>query len=204
MVPKPSFPFTWDYWTSPSDSVELTCLLPNSCFIALSASLDATLQDVKLELWNKATRHPFHGMLQDMSLYVFQFINSLASLEEVDDEEKRLRDVKPVLGVLKIVERCTDQAGEHLLNSQISHLIGKGLNEFDALRTSEVNDFRMHMRILTEESVLRRARSSIEEKLRHRYPPRLANQSGVPPTLVKRLTSNNFIIHTKVDDTEVG
>lgn len=48
MVPAPSCPFTWDYWnSSPSDVVELTCLLPNSVYIPLRISWDATLQDVK-------------------------------------------------------------------------------------------------------------------------------------------------------------
>lgn len=65
-------------------------------------------------------------MLHEMSGYVFQFINSLAAPEEVDDESKRLRDVKPVCGVLKIIERPNEKPGEHLLNTHISHLIGKG------------------------------------------------------------------------------
>lgn len=66
-------------------------------------------------------------MLHEMSGYVFQFVNSLAVLEEVsvDDENKRLRDIKPIFGVLKIVERSM-RPGEQFLNMQISHLIGKG------------------------------------------------------------------------------
>lgn len=48
MVPAPSCPYTWDYWTaSPSDCVDLTCLLPNSIYIPLRVSWDATLHDVK-------------------------------------------------------------------------------------------------------------------------------------------------------------
>lgn len=67
-----------------------------------------------------------YGLLHHMSIYVFQFVNSLAALEEVDDESKRLRDVKPVCGVLKLIEKRSEKAGEHLLNTQISNLIGKG------------------------------------------------------------------------------
>lgn len=48
MVPVPSCPHTWDYWTAtPSDYVELTCLMPNSIYIPLTVSWDANLQDVK-------------------------------------------------------------------------------------------------------------------------------------------------------------
>lgn len=62
-----------------------------------------------------------------MSSYMFQFVNSLARLEEVDDETKRIRDIKPVLGVLVVIKRSSvDNPGEQLLNTQISHLIGKG------------------------------------------------------------------------------
>ncbi|KAG7306900.1 hypothetical protein JYU34_007008 [Plutella xylostella] len=205
MVPAPSCPYTWDYWSSsPTEGIELACLMPNSVYIPLRASWDSTLQDVKEELWDKAAKYPLFGMLHEMSGYVFQFINSLAAPEEVDDESKRLRDVKPVCGVLKIIERPNEKPGEHLLNTHISHLIGKGLNEFDSLRSSEVNDFRTRMRILAEESSLKRANSSRLEKLRHRYPPRLADLPVVPTMLHSRLNNHCFILVTKVENTEIS
>lgn len=64
-------------------------------------------------------------MLHEMSSYVFQFVNSLAVPEEVDDENKRIRDIKPVCGVLMIVKKSIERPGEQLLNTHISHLIGK-------------------------------------------------------------------------------
>lgn len=67
-------------------------------------------------------------MLHEMTGYVFQFINSLAVTEEVDDENKRLRDIRPVFGVLMLIERSIEGPGEDLLNTQISHLIGKGID----------------------------------------------------------------------------
>ncbi|VVC95371.1 unnamed protein product [Leptidea sinapis] len=188
MVPAPSCPYTWDYWTTtPSDYVELTCLMPNSLYLAVTVSWDSTLQDVK-----------------EMSGYVFQFTNSLAVPEEVDDENKRVRDIRPVFGVLMIIERSIERPGEQLLNTQISHLIGKGLNEFDSLRSSEVNDFRMRMRCLAEESLLKRAQSTCIERLRYHCPPRLAEHSSVPATLTSHLNNNCFILVTKVANTEVS
>ena len=74
-----------------------------------------------------AAKQPLFGMLHEMSGYVFQFINSLAVPEEVEDENKRLRDIRPVFGVLMLIERSIERPGEHLLNTQISHLIGKGI-----------------------------------------------------------------------------
>lgn len=77
-------------------------------------------------LWDLAMDQPLFGMLREMSGYVFQFINSLAVPEEVDDENKRVRDIRPALGVLMIIERSILRPGENALNTQISHLIGKG------------------------------------------------------------------------------
>ncbi|CAH2074516.1 unnamed protein product, partial [Iphiclides podalirius] len=205
MVPAPSCALTWDYWTSStSDNVELICLMPNSVFIPLTVSWDATLQDVKEELWDLAVKFPLFGMLHEMSGYVFHFINSLAVYEEVDDENKRLRDIKPVCGVLVIIERSIERPGEHLLNTHISNLIGKGLNEFENLRSSEVNDYRMRMRYLAEESMNKRALSTRLERLRYRCPPRLADSPSVPTTLISHLNNNCFILVTKVANTEVS
>ncbi|KOB70006.1 Phosphatidylinositol 3-kinase [Operophtera brumata] len=116
--------------------------------------------------------------------------------EEVDDETKRIRDIKPVFGVLVIVERSVERPGEQLLNTQISHLIGKGLNEFDSLRSSEVRDFRLRMRDLAEENMLKRAKSEPLERLRYRFKPRIADKETTPTTLQSHLGKNNcfFII----------
>ncbi|CAH0604358.1 unnamed protein product [Chrysodeixis includens] len=205
MVPAPSCPFTWDYWTSsPSDVVELTCLLPNSVYIPLKISWDATLQDVKEDIWYRAANYPLFGMLHEMSSYVFQFVNSLAVPEEVDDENKRIRDIKPVCGVLMIVKRSFERPGEQLLNTHISHLIGKRLNEFDNIRSSEVNDFRVRMRYLAEESLIKRAQSNWLERLRYQCPPRLADQPDIPTTLKSHLNQHCFILVTKFANTEVS
>nr|XP_032513943.1 phosphatidylinositol 4,5-bisphosphate 3-kinase catalytic subunit delta isoform [Danaus plexippus plexippus] len=205
MVPAPSCPYSWDYWMStPSDYVELTCLMPNSIYLAVTVSWDSTLQDVKEELWDLAGKQPLFGMLHEMSGYVFQFINSLAVPEEVDDENKRVRDIRPVFGVLMIIERSIEGPGEQLLNTHISHLIGKGLNEFDRLRSSEVNDFRMRMRYLAEESLLKRAQSTRLERLKYHCPPRLADNPTVPLTLTSHLNNNCFILVTKVANTEIS
>ncbi|CAH3890997.1 unnamed protein product [Pieris brassicae] len=205
MVPAPSCPLSWDYWTStPSDYVDLTCLMPNSIYLPVSVSWDATLQDVKEEIWDLAGKMPLFGMLREMSGYVFQFINSLAVPEEVDDENKRVRDIRPVFGVLMIIERSIDKPGETLLNTQISRLIGKGLNEFDSLRSSEVNDFRMRMRCLAEESLMKRAQSTPLDRLKYHCPPRLADSPSVPITLNSHLNNNCFILVTKVANTEVS
>lgn len=60
-----------------------------------------------------------------MNKYIFQFVNSLAVTEELDDERKRICDIKPVCGVLIIVKRSDGRPAEDCLNRDITHLIGK-------------------------------------------------------------------------------
>lgn len=66
-------------------------------------------------------------MLHDVSLYRFSFVNHMSEQEElnVDEEYKRLCDVRPFLAVLRIIETGHNKA-EKTLNVRISRLIGKG------------------------------------------------------------------------------
>lgn len=63
-------------------------------------------------------------MLHDMSVYILMCINSMAELEEISDESRRLCDIRPTGAVLKITE-CVGDKADHSLNVQIGHLIGK-------------------------------------------------------------------------------
>lgn len=63
-------------------------------------------------------------MLLDMSLYYLQYVSYIAGCNIVDDENKRLLDIKPGFGLIKVVEKKKEN--DELLNNQISRLIGKG------------------------------------------------------------------------------
>lgn len=92
--------------------------------IMFETSHNATLAEIKEELWDEATKYPRYGMLHDMSVYIFTYVNNMAELEELVDENVRLCDIRPTAAVLKITERKGDKA-DHTLNVQIGHLIGK-------------------------------------------------------------------------------
>lgn len=77
------------------------------------------------DLWEEAAKYPLHGMLHDSSSYVFSCINSMAENEELEDENRRICDVRPFCSVLRLIERKGNKA-EKSLNNQISHLLGKG------------------------------------------------------------------------------
>lgn len=56
---------------------------------------------------------------------MFECVNQAAVHEELEDETRRLCDVRPFLPVLKLVMRNCGRA-ERLLDSKIGVLIGKG------------------------------------------------------------------------------
>lgn len=57
---------------------------------------------------------------------MFECVNQAAVHEELEDETRRLCDVRPFLPVLKLVTRNCGRA-ERLLDSKIGVLIGKGM-----------------------------------------------------------------------------
>ncbi|KAJ0180330.1 hypothetical protein K1T71_003734 [Dendrolimus kikuchii] len=204
MVPVPSCPSQWNYWDTfpPSDCVELTCLLPNSVYIPLTISSDATLQDVKEELWDRAVNYPLFGMLREMSSYAFQYVSALADTEEVDEETMRICDLRPVCGVLVIIEKSESRPEEDVLNRNISRLIGKSLKDYDNLRSSEVNEFRIRMRYLAEETLIKRSEGQQLDHLRHQCPPRLAEEPVTPITLRRHLNDDSFRLVTYAHNRE--
>uniref|UniRef100_A0A8C6UVJ7 phosphatidylinositol-4,5-bisphosphate 3-kinase n=1 Tax=Neogobius melanostomus TaxID=47308 RepID=A0A8C6UVJ7_9GOBI len=79
--------------------------------------------------------------LGEMESHMFECVNQAAVHEELEDETRRLCDVRPFLPVLKLITRNCGRA-ERLLDSKIGVLIGKGLHELDAINDQEVKDFR--------------------------------------------------------------
>lgn len=78
-------------------------------------------------VWRNASSEPLFGALGESDAYVFTCINSTAEREELEDETRRLCDVRPFMSVLRLVAREGDRV-EKLTNTQISLLIGKGVH----------------------------------------------------------------------------
>ncbi|KAK9501564.1 hypothetical protein O3M35_012267 [Rhynocoris fuscipes] len=189
--------YTHDLWQQTIDPVvELSCLMPNGVFIAIKVNKNATLHEIKLDLWEEAIKFPLHWMLQDASAYVFSCINSMAEKEDLLDESRRLGDVKPFVGTLKLAERKGDTA-ENMLNVQISHLIGKGLHEFDAQKNPEVNYFRWKMKNLIDDVHRNRQNKAWLERLFTQFPPRIEPSDQIPVSVTKKLRDGHLFLFIK-------
>lgn len=76
-------------------------------------------------VWKNASSEALFNALGDPDAYVFTCINQTAEREELEEESRRISDVRPFMCVLRLVAREGDRV-EKLTNAQISLLIGKG------------------------------------------------------------------------------
>lgn len=76
-------------------------------------------------VWKNAQNEPLYSGLSDPDAYVFTCINQTAEREELEEESRRISDVRPFMCILRLVAREGDRV-EKLTNTQISQLTGKG------------------------------------------------------------------------------
>uniref|UniRef100_A0A8C7TE68 phosphatidylinositol-4,5-bisphosphate 3-kinase n=1 Tax=Oncorhynchus mykiss TaxID=8022 RepID=A0A8C7TE68_ONCMY len=115
-----------------------------------------------------------------MEGHMFECVNQAAVHEELEDETRRLCDVRPFCPMLKLVTRNCGRA-ERLLDSKIGVLIGKGLHELDALQDQEVKDFRSKMFRISEEKMQRVQLMTWSEWLQACFSPQLEPGGGATP-----------------------
>uniref|UniRef100_A0A4W6CFE3 phosphatidylinositol-4,5-bisphosphate 3-kinase n=1 Tax=Lates calcarifer TaxID=8187 RepID=A0A4W6CFE3_LATCA len=142
---------------------------------------EATIQHIKLLLWKQAQTLPLFSALGEMESHMFECVNQAAVHEELEDETRRLCDVRPFLPVLKLVTRNCGRA-ERLLDSKIGVLIGKGLHELDAINDQEVKDFRSKMFRISEERMQRVQMMTCAEWLQACFSPQLEPTAGTAIT----------------------
>ncbi|XP_066508546.1 phosphatidylinositol 4,5-bisphosphate 3-kinase catalytic subunit beta isoform-like isoform X1 [Hoplias malabaricus] len=145
-----------DVWADPGleggDQVTVDFLLPTGLYIQMDVPREGTIQQIKQMLWKQAQEYPLFSLLGEINGHIFECVNQAAVHEELEDESRRLCDVRPFLPVLKLITRNCGRA-ERLLDSKIGVLIGKGLHELDGLQEQEVKDFRSKMQRITEEKM---------------------------------------------------
>ncbi|KAI1309369.1 Phosphatidylinositol 4,5-bisphosphate 3-kinase catalytic subunit beta isoform [Halotydeus destructor] len=183
-----------DWHSNENELLDLNVLTPNGLLLELKINREATLFEIKQEVFEDVQDGPMFGILHDQQTYIFTCVNiSTAEKEELLDEEKRICDVQPFLSILRLVERKKDK-DELQLKSTIGSLIGKGLHEFDTLKNAEVNDFRWRMRQFCEDIEAKRHLYARSEKLMYMYPVRVvpSDETDIPPYLKKKLTDGTI------------
>ncbi|RXN00530.1 Phosphatidylinositol 4,5-bisphosphate 3-kinase catalytic subunit beta isoform [Acipenser ruthenus] len=185
-----------DIWAVDSHLVNDACitvdfLLPTGIFIQMDVPREATLQHIKLLLWKQAQSYPLFTFLGQMEAYMFECVNQTAVHEELEDETRRLCDVRPFLPALKLVTRNCGRA-EKLLDSKIGVLISKGLHELDALQDPEVKEFRAKMLRISEEWM---------EWLQCSFCPLL--EPSVPDNILDKLHGGQIVIAVRFDNSQI-
>ncbi|KAG2459649.1 PK3CD kinase, partial [Polypterus senegalus] len=185
-----------------SQDVQIDFLLPTGIYLNLSVSRNSTIEAIKEIVWNKAKTEPLFCALNDPDNYVFMCINHTAEREEIEDEQRRLCDVRPFFCVLQLVGREGNRI-EKQINSQISLLIGKGLHEFHSLKNLEVNDFRTKIRPFCEEKAMDRQRLTWYPWMMCNYPFELEPYPKLPETgVLKSRSSKKFMVNVKFENSD--
>uniref|UniRef100_A0A665UA90 phosphatidylinositol-4,5-bisphosphate 3-kinase n=1 Tax=Echeneis naucrates TaxID=173247 RepID=A0A665UA90_ECHNA len=144
-------------------------LLPTGILLNFPVSRNDTIKNIKRMVWKNARSEALFNALGDSDAYVFTCINQTAEREELEEESRRISDVRPFMCVLRLVAREGDRV-EKLTNAQISLLIGKGLHEFEAQKNHEVNEFRSKMRTFCEEKAQERQQLSWQQWMEYSFP----------------------------------
>ncbi|KAK7878582.1 hypothetical protein WMY93_030418 [Mugilogobius chulae] len=145
----------WEKEEAGDQGIMMDFLLPTGIFLKFPVSRNDTIKTIKKMVWKNAKNEALFLALGDPDAYVFTCINQSAQREELEEESRRISDVRPFMYVLRLVAREGDRV-EKLTNAQISLLIGKGLHEFEAQKNHEVNEFRTKMRAFCEEKAMER------------------------------------------------
>ncbi|XP_074261946.1 phosphatidylinositol 4,5-bisphosphate 3-kinase catalytic subunit beta isoform isoform X2 [Saimiri boliviensis] len=179
-------------------TIPVDFLLPTGIYIQLEVPREATISYIKQMLWKQVHNYPMFNLLMEIDSYMFACVNQTAVYEELEDETRRLCDVRPFLPVLKLVTRSCDP-GEKL-DSKIGVLIGKGLHEFDGLKDPEVNEFRRKMRKFSEEKILSLVGLSWMDWLKQTYPPE--HEPSIPENLEDKLYGGKLIVAVHFENSQ--
>lgn len=170
---------SFDSFESESELEEVQCLLTTGLILDVNVHPDDEMGFIKQIVLSTATndeRLPLRGCLTpDAECYLLTYVSQQGRREEVLDETKTLRELKPFKNILKFAKRSKDQ-NQYQFKKNVGRLIGKDLKEFDNMRNCEVNDFRWRMKVFAN-TLAQERRAKLKESWRHRimyqYPPRL-------------------------------
>ena len=213
MLPSPSLSSTMTQridipnisFSSDSPTVTMNFIMPNGILITQNqVPVDASLAEIKLDLWEKARDYPLYGLLQDMNSYHFYCTGRVTGMPgqgtnsgELLDEERTLGEINPILNFLQVVKRKGNET-EKKLDKDVSHLIGKNLGEFDALKNPEINEFRWKMKTLCDEVCKERSEFSWNRKVQYKYPCSVDHSEEMPNYLKQKFPPDDWTMLVSV------
>uniref|UniRef100_A0A673MW62 Phosphatidylinositol 4,5-bisphosphate 3-kinase catalytic subunit delta isoform-like n=1 Tax=Sinocyclocheilus rhinocerous TaxID=307959 RepID=A0A673MW62_9TELE len=181
--------------------INIEFLLPTGIYLNFPVARSDTISTIKKMVWKNARNEPLFSALSDPDAYVFTCINMTAEREELEDEQRRLCDVRPFMPILRLVAREGDRV-EKLITTQISLLIGKGHHEFDSQKNHEVNEFRTKMRTFCEERAQVRQMLPWEPWMEFNFPCDLEPCSVVAQS-GKSHSGKKILVNVKFEGSEV-
>uniref|UniRef100_UPI00358FAC9D phosphatidylinositol 4,5-bisphosphate 3-kinase catalytic subunit delta isoform n=1 Tax=Myxine glutinosa TaxID=7769 RepID=UPI00358FAC9D len=200
MTPGAMYPL--DLWTvEHGHDVHIDFLLPTGIIVGMKVSCESTIAQIKMLLWNEAKSYPMYNLLGEPETYAFVCVNTAAEQEEIEEEHRRLCDVRLFLPVLRLMLRAGDRA-EKLQSASISVLIGKGLHDFSALNHSEVDDFRASTRRFCEKTLEDRQEMSWQDWLFYSHPPDLEPTERLPDACKSLLPIGGLIVNLSFDSSQ--
>ncbi|KAK6472347.1 phosphatidylinositol 4,5-bisphosphate 3-kinase catalytic subunit delta isoform-like [Huso huso] len=199
----PGVQWVQDIWEEEENpEIDLDFLLPTGIYLRFPVLRSATIGAIKKHVWKRAQSEPLFHSLNEPDAYVFTCINVTAEQEELEDEQRRLCDVRPFMPILRLVSREGDRV-EKVSNTHISLLIGKGLHEFDSLKNHEVNEFRSKMRQFCEEKAMDRQRLEWNRWMQSNFPCELEPCSKLPETgCLKSRSAKKLIVNVKFESSD--
>lgn len=160
----------WGLQCSPKYT-SIIILMPTGIMIILPCTKDSTLETIKTDVWAKAKKEVLYRLLNDKNTYIFSGITETGKNDEFYDETKRLCDLRLFHATLKLIEPTKGNKDEKVLNSNISFVIGKPLDDFENTNDSETRQFRSSLTHYVAEIVKEREESAVDERLKYFYPP---------------------------------
>ncbi|XP_043919061.1 phosphatidylinositol 4,5-bisphosphate 3-kinase catalytic subunit delta isoform [Protopterus annectens] len=197
----PGMSYAPDIWAEEERAdVLVDFLLPTGIYLNFYVPRSAPISNIKKLLWQQAQNEPLFHILNSPDAYVFTCINHIAEQEELEDEQRRLCDIRPFLSFLRLVPREGDRV-EKVISSQISTLTGKGVHEFASLHDPEVNNFRKKMRQFCEEKAASKQKMNWTDWIRYNFPCELEPTDKLPETSISQAASN-IIVNVKFESSE--
>lgn len=168
MTPRPTSDELWGQHSMPSPC-EFEILMPNSLLLALELNRELGLGEVKERLWVKAKNEVLFRLLNEPQSYIFVGVTVDGKVEEFYDEARRLCDLRLFQPFLKLVEPQGDKE-EKKLNSLISAVIGKAVNEFDSNKDLEFVECRHSFMSMAQTVVTERQSFTLNRKFTYHFP----------------------------------